>query len=140
MSSSLFTRFVTLYYAHLDPNDASEVSSDDLDGAARAHLRLAEARPAGESIVRVTNPCFDQDGYDSTHTIVETVTEDMPFLVDSLAMALTRHGLGIHLVVHPIIPVRRDDTGQLIDLGEDDDGALRVWVHQRGVHPLRGGS
>ncbi len=130
MSSSLLARFVTLYYAHLDPSDASEVSSADLDGAARAHLRLAETRPVGEAIVRVTNPCFDQDGFDSTHTIVEVVTEDMPFLVDSLAMALTRHGLGIHLVVHPIIPVRRDDTGQLIDLADDDDTARReAFIH-----------
>jgi glutamate dehydrogenase len=32
----------------------------------------------------VYNPTFDQDGYDSTHTIVDIVTDDMPFLVDSV--------------------------------------------------------
>ncbi len=130
MSSSLLARFVTLYYAHLDPGDASEHSAADLEGAARSHLRFAEDRPAGEALVRVSNPAFDQDGYDSTHTIVEIVTDDMPFLVDSVAMALTRHGLGIHLVVHPIVPVRRDDKGHLIDLAEEDDTAVReAFMH-----------
>ena len=122
MTSGLLARFVTLYYAHLAPDDASGRSTADLEGAARAHLRFAEDRPPGQPLVRVYTPTFDQDGYDSTHTIVEVVTDDMPFLVDSLAMELTRHGLGIHLVVHPIIGVRRDESGHLVDL---DDAAPR---------------
>ena len=73
------------------------------------------------------NPTFDQDGYDSTHTIVDIVTDDMPFLVDSVGMELTRHGLGIHLVVHPIIAVRRDSEGKLTDL--DDDAPREAFMH-----------
>ena len=45
----------------------------------------------------------------------------MPFLVDSVGMELTRHGLGIHLVVHPIIGVCRDADGKLTDLRDDAD-------------------
>src|SRR5262249_38819625 len=119
MSSSLFARFVALYYAHLAPDDAKERSAADLDGAARAHLRFGEDRRPATPLVRVYTPTFDQDGYDSTHTIVEIVTDDMPFLVDSVGMELTRHGLGIHLVVHPIVGVRRDEGGKLVDLDED---------------------
>ena len=40
----------------------------------------------------------------------------MPFLVDSLTMALERHDLGIHLVVHPIVRVRRDADGALLGI------------------------
>ncbi len=127
MSSGLFARFVTLYYAHLAPDDAKERSAADLDGAARAHLRFGEERNQGEPLVRVYNPTFDQDGYDSTHTIVEVVTDDMPFLVDSVGMELTRHGLGIHLVVHPIIAVCRDADGKLTDLR--DDGNPEAFMH-----------
>ncbi len=81
----------------------------------------------GEPLVRVYTPTFDQDGYESTHTIAEIVTDDMPFLVDSVGMELTRHGVGIHLVVHPIIGVRRDDRGHLIDL--DEDGPREAFMH-----------
>ncbi|HMK10406.1 MAG TPA: NAD-glutamate dehydrogenase domain-containing protein, partial [Acidimicrobiales bacterium] len=127
MTSGLLARFVTVYYAHLAPDDAKGRSTADLEGAARAHLRFAEDRPPGQPLVRVYTPSFDQDGYDSTHTIVEAVTDDMPFLVDSLAMELTRHGLGIHLVVHPIIGVRRDESGHLVDL--DDAAPREAFMH-----------
>ena len=47
------------------------------------------------------------------HTAVDIVNDDMPFLVDSLTMALDRHDLGVHLVVHPILGVRRTADGEL---------------------------
>ena len=127
MSSSLFARFVTLYYAHLAPDDAKSCPPEDLEGSASAHLRFAEERPGGDPLVRCYTPTFDQDGYDSTHTIIEIVTDDMPFLVDSVGMELTRHGLGIHLVVHPIIAVRRDADGHLVEL--DETGPREAFMH-----------
>ena len=44
------------------------------------------------------------------------VTDDMPFLVDSLVMELNRHGASIHLMVHPILHVVRDAQGLLIEI------------------------
>ncbi len=41
----------------------------------------------------------------------------MPFLVDSLGMAFGRADLAVHLIVHPVLQVRRDRRGQLIDIG-----------------------
>ena len=127
MATSLFERFVAVYYADLAPADWKERTPDDLEGAARAHLRFAADRTPGIPLVRVYTPTFDQDGYDSTHTVVEVVTDDMPFLVDSVSMELTRHRLGIHLVVHPIIGVRRDEQGHLVDL--DAHGPREAFMH-----------
>ena len=56
----------------------------DLYGAALSHLRLGEHRPPGQAKVRVYNPQIEQHGWQSTHTVVEVVTDDMPFLVDSV--------------------------------------------------------
>ena len=67
----------------------------------------------GHAKVRVYNPQIEQHGWQSTHTIVEVVTDDMPFLVDSVSMALNRLGLLIHLTIHPVLPVRRDADGML---------------------------
>src|SRR5262249_36414821 len=68
-----------------------------------------------------------------THTSVEVTCDDMPFLVDSLGMVLTQAGLTIHLMVHPIIAVRRDRSGQLIELAEDgersDQFVSESWQH-----------
>ena len=52
---------------------------------------------------------------------VDVVIDDMPFLVDSLTMALDRHDLGVHLVVHPILRVRRSADGELRGIVGDDE-------------------
>ena len=37
----------------------------------------------------------------------------MPFLVDSVRMALNRRGLTTHLVIHPVVRLRRDGEGRV---------------------------
>ena len=44
--------------------------------------------------MRVYNPQFEEHGWQSTHTAVEIVTDDMPFLIDSVSMELNRAGSG----------------------------------------------
>src|SRR5262249_61905811 len=73
-------------------------------------------RSAGRPLVRVFNPRADVDGFESPHTLVLTVTDDMPFLVDSLGMAFGRAGLAVHLIVHPVLQVRRERGGRLADI------------------------
>jgi len=62
--------------------------------------------------VRVFNPAARADGFESAHTLVLTVTDDMPFLVDSVTMELNREGYAINLVIHPVMGIRRHDHGQ----------------------------
>jgi glutamate dehydrogenase len=44
------------------------------------------------------------------------INDDMPFLVDSIAAAVTDEGLTIERLVHPVIAVRRDARGAIRDL------------------------
>ncbi|MDT7663036.1 MAG: glutamate dehydrogenase [Pseudonocardiales bacterium] len=67
----------------------------------------------------VYSPDYDEHGFASQHTVVEVVTDDMPFLVDSLTMELRRHGLGLHVVIHPVLTVRRDGDGELLGIVAD---------------------
>ena len=105
--------FLEHYYRAVPPAELVERDPLDLYGAALAHLRFAEQRRPGQAKIRVYNPQIEQHGWQSTHTVVEVVTDDMPFLVDSASMALNGHGLLIHLTIHPVIPVRRDAGGML---------------------------
>jgi glutamate dehydrogenase len=111
--------FLEAYYANIGLEDLRERTPEDLAGAAVSHLGLAARREPGEPRVRVYNPTEAQHGWNSTHTIVEVVTDDMPFLVDSLGMVINRHGLYIHLTVHPILVVRRGRTGRLLAVLEE---------------------
>ncbi len=63
--------------------------------------------------------------------------DDMPFLVDSLTMELSRQLREVHVVVHPHFDVERDITGELQSVHVIDDGALdphegtvrESWMH-----------
>ncbi len=115
-------RFVRAYYRHVPADDL--VGRDDLDlyGAALAHWHLLRVRKRGEIKVHVYNPNLEEHGWESPHTVIETVIDDMPFLVDSVSMEVARHGGAIDLVIRPIVDVRRDEDGRL--LGFDAEGGL----------------
>jgi glutamate dehydrogenase len=108
--------FVRQYYSWVPAEDLVGRSALDLYGAALAHWNFLRSRKPGDTKVRVYNPDFEQHGWQSTHTVVEVATDDMPFLVDSLSMELNRHGYGIHLLIHPVLHVRRDEDGELAEL------------------------
>ena len=115
----IFSPFVEDYYSRIDPADLAERHVPDLYGAAMTHLAFGQVRRPGEIRLRAYAPDLDRYGYVSPHSVVELVVEDMPFLVDSMTMELTRHGCGLHLVVHPVVTVRRDAAGEIVEILPD---------------------
>ncbi|HYH20291.1 MAG TPA: NAD-glutamate dehydrogenase, partial [Azospirillum sp.] len=111
-------RFVRQFYANVPPDDIAQASPDQLFGAAVAMWQWGQRRRPGVASVRVYNPRLAEHGWQSPRTVVEVVNDDMPFLVDSVTAELNRQGLTVHLVIHPIMRVRRDAEGRLTDLSE----------------------
>src|SRR5215471_1312817 len=97
--------FAARYYQDVEPEDLQEREPADLYGAALSHWNFARKREPGRARIRVFNPTLEEHGWQSTHTIIEIVNDDMPFLVDSVTMEVNRHGLTLHLIIHPIMPV-----------------------------------
>jgi glutamate dehydrogenase len=108
--------FARQYYHWVPADDLSARRPADLYGAAISQWSLMQQRRPGEIKVHVYNPEPERDGWHSPHTVVEIVTDDMPFLVDSVTMELGRTGHSIDLVIHPVIGVRRDPDGKLLDV------------------------
>ncbi|MGN6686411.1 MAG: NAD-glutamate dehydrogenase [Actinomycetales bacterium] len=122
--------FVHHYYRHVPADDLEAREPLDVAGAALAHRRLAEQRLPGTAKVRALNPSGEDDGWSSPSTVVEVVTDDMPFLVDSTVAELTRLGHPIQLVVHPQLAVSRDVAGQLLQVGGVDSPEETAAGHQ----------
>jgi glutamate dehydrogenase len=78
----------------------------DLAGLALGHLRLAEVRPQGSATV-------DVERLPDGRAVVRIITDDMPFLVDSVTAEVVRQGIELRHVVHPIVVVRRGVTGRI---------------------------
>ncbi|MGZ4632686.1 MAG: NAD-glutamate dehydrogenase, partial [Actinomycetes bacterium] len=109
--------FLRRYYRHVATDDLVARRDKDIAAAALSHRELAAMRPQGTATVRVWTPSEERDGWSASgHSVVEVVSDDMPFLVDSVTAELSRHGRAIHLVVHPQLVVRRDVTGALIEV------------------------
>jgi glutamate dehydrogenase len=108
--------FVRQFYHWVPAEDLAGRSADGLGAAAIAVWELARDRLPGAASVRAYNPVSEEDGWRSASTVVEAVTDDMPFLVDSVAMELSRQGYGIRLAIVPVIDVLRDANGRLTDV------------------------
>src|SRR5215216_746180 len=125
--------FVRQYYAWITPEDLAERSPIDLYGTAVAHWSFARQRTPGSAKIRVYNPQFEEHGWQSTHTVLEIVTDDMPFLVDSTRMGVNRQGHAIHLILHPIMKARRDDEGRLVEVlapdADEEDAISESVIH-----------
>ncbi|MGV9315641.1 NAD-glutamate dehydrogenase [Streptomyces sp. NPDC003691] len=130
--------YLQRYYLHTAPEDLTDRDPVDVFGAALSHYRLAENRPQGTASVRVHTPTVEENGWTCSHSVVEVVTDDMPFLVDSVTNELSRQGRGIHVVIHPQVVVRRDVTGKLLEVlsaearsGRDrpHDALVESWIH-----------
>ena len=115
-------RFAEQYYDRCAPEDVLSVPIDDLYGALLSHWHQAGRRQPGSPAIRVYNPNFEEHGWQSTHTVIEVVTDDMPFLVDSLSMNLVRQGIVIHFTLHPVITLRRDAEGRLLEVLRPGEG------------------
>lgn len=98
--AELFYKFIEGYYKAVATDELEKRDPVDLYGAALCHWELINSRKPGECKIRIYNPNFEQHGWQSTHTIVEVAQEDMPFLVDSIRMAIVRMGFDTHLMVH----------------------------------------
>ncbi|NEE02455.1 NAD-glutamate dehydrogenase [Phytoactinopolyspora halotolerans] len=131
--------FLRRYYRHVASEDLVDRDPVDIFGAAASHRRAAEYRPQGTAVVDVFTPTVDEHGWSTGHTVVEIVIDDMPFLVDSITMALHNNDSLIRLIVHPQIIVRRDVAGNLLEiidlddndarLGEIPDAVVESWMH-----------
>jgi len=123
--------FVARYYRDVEPEDLVERQTADLYGAALSHWNFARKRDPGNLRIRVFNPTLEEHGWQSTHTIIEIVNDDMPFLVDSVTMEVNRHGLTLHLIIHPIVEVERGADGALTGLvtGGAKDAKRESFIH-----------
>ena len=106
--------FVRHYFRHVDAMDIDERSVDDLLGLVDSHYELATVRPASRATIAIRTPSQSDDGWTcGGATVVQVVTDDRPFLVDSVTMEVLRQGWSIREVFHPQFLVDRDLGGTL---------------------------
>ena len=118
--------FATAFYQRMSADEASQHGAAGWAALAADMLAFARARKRGKANVRLFNPTLKEHGWESPHTVLQIANDDMPFLVDSVTMALAEQGIGVHVLGHPVIRLQRDKAGKLAAVGE---GELESFMH-----------
>ncbi|MER2205261.1 MAG: NAD-glutamate dehydrogenase, partial [Rhodococcus sp. (in: high G+C Gram-positive bacteria)] len=121
--ATLLTRLREAFFTHIDEGDSDDVINGRSDRVLLAHLALGRQRTPGTAVWRVYRP----SGSEGLGAAVQIVTDDMSLLVESVTAMLNRQGVGISQFAHPILTVERDDSGNLMSLG--DSGIQESWMH-----------
>ena len=88
--------FACQYYKYVPEQDLAAAALDDIYGAVLSHWNFAQHRKPGQAKIRVFNPSLEHHGWQSSHTVIEIVVENMPFLVQSITMGINRFGITNH--------------------------------------------
>ncbi|ALJ18407.1 NAD-glutamate dehydrogenase [Microbacterium sp. No. 7] len=113
---------------HVDAEEIAAREPRDVVGALASLRSLATRRGRDETLISVFTPTLREHGWTSRRTIIDICTADAPFLVDSVTAAIARQGPAVHLLVHPVVSVLRDDDGILLDI-DAHGGDLESWIH-----------
>jgi len=97
--SPVFATFVRQFYGTTSLDDLQSISPNDLYGAAANLMSLIQYRRPEETKIRIYNPDYERHGWQTSHTVVEVVCDDMPFLVDTIRTLINRMGIASHLII-----------------------------------------
>jgi glutamate dehydrogenase len=109
--------FARAYVRRLPTAAAAELDGEQLLGQLLGLFELADTRGASAMAVRTLNPTLAGDGYTTVGSVLETNTPDSPFLVDSVTEELAAHGLGVRLLLHPVVGIARDAELRIAAIG-----------------------
>ncbi len=130
---SLDETLLDRFYRHVSHADLLARDPEVRQAIVGQVAELAHRRTPGTAAVRVFNPSRAEDGWTSRHTAVQIVTDNMPFLVDSVLGELSRRELSVHVLVHPQLVVSGDgDERQVRDVDAADaqpGEAVESWMH-----------
>lgn len=109
--------FIRAFYARMSEDELPQHSADGWAALAVDFLDFARARKPGTALVRLFNSTIKSHGWESAHTVLQIANDDMPFLVDTVTMALAEQGIGVHVLGHPVVTFQRDKAGKLVAVG-----------------------
>ncbi len=138
VDASAPARLVDAYCQHVPDDELAAVSPAAMAGIIGAHLELGQVRSGDQHLVRVFTPSTSEQGWDANgSTLVQVVTSDRPFLVDSLGIELGRQGWSLRQLYHPQLRVHRDQTGRFLGLANEATGGLaESWITMVVFPPL----
>ena len=107
-----------ILFAGVPQADLERLEPADMAWITRTAHALLSQRTPGRPLISLRDPEIASVEL-SRITALQTLNDNMPFLVDSLLGYLAEQGLPIRLLLHPVLHVKRDDDGRLLRIAAD---------------------
>jgi len=131
-AAAVIDQFSRRYHRSRPIDELIKTDINDVYGATVACWTFLQEHDHEKPKVRIFNPDYEQHGWQSTHTIIEILHKDMPFLLDSVRLEVNRRELTIHAIQSAVFQIQRNSKHQLDILqpadhsGEDGSKAEAV--------------
>ena len=147
--------FAAEFFRRTPEEELSTRPAEAWAGLVIGFLDFARTRSGEAPLVRVYNPTLAEHGWESPHTVLQIVNDDMPFLVDSVSMALAQCDAAVGEVVNigSNYEISIGDTVRLIlelmdadvEVQQEDERlrppqseVFRLWCDNRKIDRLTG--
>lgn len=108
--------FAHRYLEHMPFDELVSQRFLDTYGAVLSAWEFIQKGPGEGARIWVFNPDLEEDGWESSHTVLFVLHPNIPFLIDSMRMEVNAQELNIHTIHYTILNPERDGDGNLIEL------------------------
>ncbi len=122
------TQFSDLFFTYAPEDEVALRPMEALYGATLSTWSFLQSFDGLSSKIQVFNPDLEQHGWHSNHTVIQILSPDTPFIVDSVRMELNRQAIGIHVIQNVVLNVIRDGN-TFMSLSESNKGADESVVY-----------
>lgn len=107
-----FIEFAKNFYSEMSSRDFKNYSTEEMLELAKSSYDFFQVKKPHEFKIQINNSHKNKDNY----TILEVVNDDMPFLVDSMAIQIEKLGIRVKNALHPIYSPIRDKNHKLTEV------------------------
>lgn len=123
----LLCHFARMFFAKVPRLLLQDRSIEDLGALTiGAFSFLQDSRPDHVN-VQVLNP--EEEGWEAPVTLIRAEVGDRPFIVDTIREYLSAENITIQHYIYPVLRVQRDQTGEILEIGEPSGGKLEALIH-----------
>ncbi|HFB55528.1 MAG TPA: NAD-glutamate dehydrogenase, partial [Hellea balneolensis] len=123
--------FLKSYYHDAEQNDALALDKTELLALARAFWMDGQSRKIGKDVIKIRSP--EGAGHlRGRYDLVEIITDDRRFLVDSVISEISSHGIDVLALFHPVVSGFRDEKGNWTKRGvEVRESMIQVLIAEQ---------
>ena len=120
-------KMLDILFSKIMEDDFEFFDAQLLCDMAVSHWEMGKEREKGQPHLRIYTPSVE-DG-EQRKTVVDIVSDDLAFLVDSVAADINKNNLLIGILVHPNVYTSYDEKGMLSDIQANEKDGYHRQAH-----------